>query len=715
METKPALSNENNYLDWSVQLKTYLMAQDLWEIVESRSDPPAPEIEAAFKAWSKTNAMVLHVIQMSCQPNRFSDIREISSARIAWDTLAEKYKPKRPDPSSSIAPVPLRKDELLDSSKSGENDEKGNINGDVEIYTELNKALQSGDWNAAKEFLNTHPHAISAKITDTKKTALHVAAEAGHEHIVEELVNIMSEENLEIKDFEGFTALAQASFRGSYRMVECMLGKNKNLTIMGNDEGNIPLILALYNGQLDLARYLYLLTPLEILMPENGTMGAAIVSEAIYNKALDIALDLVKLCPRLAIAQDRIGYCPLYALACMPDYFLGGNELVFWKRWIYSGIHIQSAGPINEIHLNIQKSAGNLSNDKEIIGLGIKHLYEMKLAHVLSNELLRRMRDQLSISNIQQIRAGRVEDAILRATKEGIFEIVFEMVKANPQLVWSHDARSRNIFSVAVEYRRAKIFSLIHGLNIENGLAGFPDFTNKNNLLHMAGMSAASTSLNQIPGAALKMQRELQWFKEVESIVPSKSHGFLNKEGLTPRQLFTKNHADMMSNGEKWMKDTASSCTVVGALIVTIMFAAAFTVPGGNDQNKGFPIFLNEKLFMVFIVSDALSLFSSSTSVLMFLGILTSRYAEEDFLKSLPTKMIIGLSTIFFSIAAMMTAFSAALFLMLCEQSWIVIPVICLASVPVTLFVLMQFPLLVDMTILTYRHGIFNRKMERWF
>ena len=35
------------------------------------------------------------------------------------------------------------------------------------------------------------------------------------------------------------------------------------------------------------------------------------------------------------------------------------------------GIHIQSAGPINEIRLNIQKSAGNLSNDKEIIGLGM--------------------------------------------------------------------------------------------------------------------------------------------------------------------------------------------------------------------------------------------------------------------------------------------------------------------------------------------------------
>ena len=150
------------------------------------------------------------------------------------------------------------------------------------------------------------------------------------------------------------------------------------------------------------------------------------------------------------------------------------------------------------------------------------------------------------------------------------------------------------------------------------------------------------------------------------------------------------------------MKDTATSCTVVGALIVTIMFVVVFTIPGGNNQNNSFPIFSNKKLFMVFIISDALSLFSSSTSVLMFLGILTSRYVEEDFLESLP-------------IAAIMTAFSAALFLMLHEQSWIFKPVICLASIPITLFVSMQFPLLVAMAISTYGPSIFNRKMKRRF
>jgi hypothetical protein len=174
----------------------------------------------------------------------------------------------------------------------------------------------------------------------------------------------------------------------------------------------------------------------------------------------------------------------------------------------------------------------------------------------------------------------------------------------------------------------------------------------------------------------------------VESIVFPKVREALNGDRLKPRELFTKNHKNLMKEGEQWMKDTSTSCTVVGALIVTItiMFAVAFTVPGGYNQNTGIPMFLNEKSFMLFIVFDSLSLFSATTSVLMFLGILTSRYAEEDFLKSLPTKMIIGLSTLFFSIASMMIAFCAALSIMLLGQSRYIIPVIGLACVSVMLF-----------------------------
>ena len=139
----------------------------------------------------------------------------------------------------------------------------------------------------------------------------------------------------------------------------------------------------------------------------------------------------------------------------------------------------------------------------------------MKLAHFLTRELLSRMKDQMLISNTQQRETGGVYDAILHAVKEGIFEFVFDIVKADPQLVWSHDENSISIFSVAVQYRHAKIFSLIYGLDIKSALTGSRDSSNMNNLLHMAGMSAPSTSLNDIPGAALQMQRELQWFKVI--------------------------------------------------------------------------------------------------------------------------------------------------------------------------------------------------------
>ena len=138
----------------------------------------------------------------------------------------------------------------------------------------------------------------------------------------------------------------------------------------------------------------------------------------------------------------------------------------------------------------------------------------MKLAHFLSRELLSRMKDQILISNTQQRMTGGVYKAILRATKEGIFEFVFDIVEADPQLVWCDDENSTSIFSVAVQYRHAKIFSLIYGLHIKRALTGSGD-SNENNLLHKAGMSAPSTSINDIPGAALQMQRELQWFKVI--------------------------------------------------------------------------------------------------------------------------------------------------------------------------------------------------------
>ncbi|KAJ0926208.1 putative PGG domain-containing protein [Helianthus annuus] len=98
-------------------------------------------------------------------------------------------------------------------------------------------------------------------------------------------------------------------------------------------------------------------------------------------------------------------------------------------------------------------------------------------------------------------------------------------------------------------------------------------------------------------------------------------------------------HTELAKEGEKWMKNTAGSSMIVGTLIAAVMFTTAFTMPGGNEAQSGLPIMLNtdRNTFMIFMISNGLSLFALSTSVLMFLGILTARYAEDDFLVSLPT------------------------------------------------------------------------------
>ncbi|KAL9448564.1 hypothetical protein AB3S75_015945 [Citrus x aurantiifolia] len=131
----------------------------------------------------------------------------------------------------------------------------------------------------------------------------------------------------------------------------------------------------------------------------------------------------------------------------------------------------------------------------------------------------------------------------------------------------------------------------------------------------------------------------------------------------------------------------------LAALVITVVLAAAFTVPGGSDSG-GIPNLLLKLAFTIFAISDTLTLFSSITSVLMFSGILTSRYAEEDFLVSLPRKLIIGLTTLFFSIASMMVAFGATVFISLYHKwNLVFIPIALVGFVPVTLFALLQFPL----------------------
>jgi hypothetical protein len=196
----------------------------------------------------------------------------------------------------------------------------------------------------------------------------------------------------------------------------------------------------------------------------------------------------------------------------------------------------------------------------------------------------------------------------------------------------------------------------------------------------------------------------------VEKVVHPKYKEAKNSDGKKPHEIFTENHDELVKLGEKWAKETATSFTIVGTLITTIMFAAAFTVPGGNNQDTGLPIFLHDGIFTTFLIADALSLFTSATSVLIFIGILTSRYAEKDFLKSLPWKLLFGLLFLFLSVCSMIVAFSASITMILkgyrTYKWFIVVPTMSLGSIPIMVLVVSQLRLMYEILHSTRKNPI---------
>ncbi|XP_021721330.1 uncharacterized protein LOC110688878 [Chenopodium quinoa] len=272
----------------------------------------------------------------------------------------------------------------------------------------------------------------------------------------------------------------------------------------------------------------------------------------------------------------------------------------------------------------------------------------------------------------------------------------------NEETIRQHKAFQ--IFHIAVKYRREKIFRLIYDIGaIKDLLAIYVEAETHNNMLHLAAVLPPSDRLNKtVSGAALQMQREMLWFKVVKNLVPQLAEDE-NAAEKTPCALFTEEHKKLRKEGEEWMRKTASSCSVVATLIAAVVFGAALKVPGSDNGAPDDDPLSHGGWLWVFAISDSLSLVSSTASILMFLSILTSRYAEEDFLQSLPRKLIIGLTLLFISIATMMIAFTAT-FNIIFKHGLLWIGTAALACIPIVLFAVQEFPLLLEV----YRSTIGN-------
>ncbi|XP_078169672.1 uncharacterized protein LOC144564045 [Carex rostrata] len=286
-----------------------------------------------------------------------------------------------------------------------------------------------------------------------------------------------------------------------------------------------------------------------------------------------------------------------------------------------------------------------------------------------------------------------------QAAKNGITEIVETILRKYPVAIFDQDKDAKNIFLLAVEYRQVHVYDYM--------LMNFPALESVfwnldkegNSALHLA----AKLSYRRLwsTGTPLHIQWEIKWYKYVRSSMCRMRRGrFItsNNAGKMPEEVFIESHNALIKEATTGLTNTCQSCSVVAALFATVAFQSVSTVPGGVDQQSGFPILSKRPVFQLFTISSLLALCFSVTSVVMFLAILISDFKIWDFESRLPVKLILGLTSLFMAIAFTLVAFCAGDFYVI-ESSlkFAVYPIYAIMCIPVTYFAIAQYPLYINL------------------
>ncbi|KAL0307707.1 UNVERIFIED_CONTAM: hypothetical protein Scaly_2974400 [Sesamum calycinum] len=486
----------------------------------------------------------------------------------------------------------------------------------------------------------------------------------------------MPDDSLGVKDVIEDTALSVAAAVVNIAAATILVERMPDLLYIPNFVGNFPVQIAALYAQRDMLKYLISVTKDDFGQnPYVGSTGLILLIHVIDAEFFDIVIEVVEKYPDLARVKLTDGISAFKKITTKKSAFVSERRFNFWQRCISSCI--------------------------------IKSIKEKSLLKQQALKLVKRLCKEIEFFSFTEANDIYL-DAMLIAAQLGIHEVAEEIIEAFPSSIYFVTPDSRQfLIHVAVEItQNMSIISFVKWGIIDTSTRMSDTLTGTTCCILLRNEHHLTNSMRyQEQPSKCNMES-----MEVESYVLPNYREKLNFYKQTPKMVFTEEHRTLKEDAEKWMKDTSNSCTIAAALIVTVMFAAAITVPGGNDSVNGYPILSKNGGFIVFAISDAISLFTSTTSLLMFLAILTSRYAEDDFLYVLPNRLIIGLGTLFISITFMMVAFGATLYLVFGrKQAWVLNPAAVLACLLVTSFVLLQFPLLVELIYSTYGPGVFKK------
>ncbi|XP_078154298.1 uncharacterized protein LOC144549436 [Carex rostrata] len=272
--------------------------------------------------------------------------------------------------------------------------------------------------------------------------------------------------------------------------------------------------------------------------------------------------------------------------------------------------------------------------------------WDPKIAHRVNNEMLcplyiaimknytRMVKEMLEVDpTLAYIPFSDGMFPVHLAACMGNIELVIHFIKQYPNCAKLLDPRGRNLFHIAAEKNQAKFFTnLFEDTNMGRMIKQMNNATDNegNASLHIAAMKGHESIMKAI------------WKKRM-CIDAEKIR---NNEGLTPfelstRQLktneyiaeeiewhvavkgprFTQGWFDDVMNPES-INNTWEITQVLelgSVLITTVTFAAAFTIPGGYNQNNGTPVLGKKYMFRAFILANTFAFMQGFANLLALL------------------------------------------------------------------------------------------------
>ena len=140
----------------------------------------------------------------------------------------------------------------------------------------------------------------------------------------------------------------------------------------------------------------------------------------------------------------------------------------------------------------------------------MKQQVSLQLVNFLWNTILRNNDSKKDIIKI----ISEPSQLLFDAVEVGNFGFLSELISAYPSLIWVADNSNRSLIHMAVMYRQASIYNLIHEIGQQKDIiVTYEEETSENTLLHLAAKSAPPGRLELVSGAAFQMCLELLWFK----------------------------------------------------------------------------------------------------------------------------------------------------------------------------------------------------------